>query len=234
MNPDLQALLALQDDDTEIGRLEAQVLGVDARVAELDRERAAVGEALERSRALVADEERRLRELEDKVRDHRQLQEKYAAQLDLVRKPREATAAMAQLDITRRVLGAEEGELQALAVRVRDARRAVELHELELAETDERQRSLRDQVAEQRRAAEAALAAARAKREAAAARVSRSALSKYERIRSRGRARAIVPLVNGSCGNCHTAVPTQRRSAIASGRTLEACEGCGVLLYAPV
>ena len=232
MNPDLRALLALQEDDTEIGRLQAEVRAVDEHAAELDRERTAATDALARSRTLVVEEERRLRELEDKVRDHRQLQEKYAAQLDLVRKPREATAAMAQLDITRRVLGAEEGELQALAVRVRDARRAVELHEMELADVDERQRTLRDGVAQQRRAAEEALAAARAKREASAARVSRSALTKYERIRARGRARAIVPLVNGSCGNCHTAVPTQRRSAILSGRSIEACEGCGVLLYA--
>jgi len=234
MNPDLRGLLVLQEDDVEIDRLEAGVRAVDARIEQFDRERAAADDTLGRARALLAAEEARQRDLEDKVRGHRQLKDKYTQQLDLVRRPREATAAMAQLDLTRRVLDAEEGELQALTARVRDLRRAVELHEMELADVDERQQPERAAAAAARAAAAAAVAAARAKREDAAARVSKPALSRYERIRARGRTAALYPLDGGSCSNCHTAVPTQRRSAILSGRSLEACEGCGVLLYATV
>jgi uncharacterized protein len=234
MNPDLQRLLALQQDDQEIDRLEAGVRAAEGRLEQLDRERAAAAEALERARALVVTEEGRQRELEDKVRGHRQLKDKYTQQLDLVRRPREATAAMAQLDLTRRVLDAEEAELQALTARLRDARRAVELHEMELAELDERQHPERDAAAAERGAAQEAVAAARAKREETAARVSKTALTRYERIRGRGRTLALYPLSGGSCSNCNTAIPTQRRSAILSGRSIEACEVCGVLLYASV
>jgi predicted nucleic acid-binding Zn-ribbon protein len=234
MNPDLRALLSLQADDLEIDRLEAGVRAVDGRVEQLDRERAAAAETLQRARELLAAEERRQRELEEKVRGHRQLKEKYTQQLDLVRRPREATAAMAQLDLTRRVLDAEEGELQALTARVRDLRRAAELHEMELADLDERQAPDREAAAAERAAAAAAVATARAKRDEAAARVSKAALARYERIRARGRTAALYPLDGGSCSNCHTAIPTQRRSAILSGRSIEACEGCGVLLYASV
>ncbi len=57
-------------------------------------------------------------------------------------------------------------------------------------------------------------------------------LARYERIR-RGKAPlALFALHGGSCGNCFTAVPTQRRALIQRGATIEACEACGVLLYA--
>ena len=178
MNRDLRSLLALQEDDAEIDRLEAGVRAVDARVAQLDRERAAAVDTVGRARALVAAETVRQRELEDKVRGHRQLKDKYTQQLDLVRRPREATAAMAQLDLTRRVLDAEEGELQALTARLRDLRHAVELHELELAELDESQQPARDAAAAERAAAAEAVAAARARRQEAAGRVSKPALAR--------------------------------------------------------
>lgn len=232
MNPDLQGLLALQQDDLEIDRLEGEARAVDARIAALDRERGDAADAIQRARELVEGEEARQRDLEDKVRGHRQLKDKYTQQLDLVRRPREATAAMAQLDLTRRVLDSEEAELQALTARLRDARRAVELHEMELTDLEDRQRIAREAADADRRAADEALAAARAKRADAAGRVSKAVLARYERLRARRRTAALYPLDGASCSNCHTAVPTQRRSAIQSGRSIEACEGCGVLLYA--
>ncbi len=68
-------------------------------------------------------------------------------------------------------------------------------------------------------------------RETAAAAVSAAMLARYERIR-RGKAPlALFALHGGSCGNCFTAVPTQRRALIQRGATIEACEACGVLLY---
>src|SRR5437667_335767 len=57
-------------------------------------------------------------------------------------------------------------------------------------------------------------------------------LARYDRIR-RGKAPlAIYPLHGSSCGNCFTAVPTQRKALIQRGATIEGCEACGVLLYA--
>jgi len=58
-------------------------------------------------------------------------------------------------------------------------------------------------------------------------------LARYERIR-RGKAPlALYPLHGDACGHCFTAVPTQRRALIQRGASIEGCEACGVLLYAP-
>ena len=81
--------------------------------------------------------------------------------------------------------------------------------------------------------AHAAAERALAERERATGSVGASLLALYERIR-RGKAPlALYPLHGDACGHCFTAVPTQRRVLIQRGVSIEACEACGVLLYAP-
>ncbi len=83
----------------------------------------------------------------------------------------------------------------------------------------------RDQIAAQRERAVA-------ERDRAATQVASGLLGRYERIR-RGKAPlALYALHGDACGHCFTAVPTQRRSLIQRGASIEACEACGVLLYA--
>lgn len=232
MHPDLMALLALQEDDTAVAAIEARLRELDAQTEVLDRERAALGEAVERARASADAEEQKRRELALKVQEHKALQERNLAVLDAVRKAREASAAMAQIDITRRVLAQEESDLQALTGRIEALRQAAELHAMELTEVDQRQEAERARLAEARAELERELAAAREKRSASAARVSRGVLAKYERIRGREKSHALYPLQGAACGRCNTAIPLQRRNVMASGRSIEVCEGCGVLLYA--
>src|SRR5206468_4214261 len=69
-------------------------------------------------------------------------------------------------------------------------------------------------------------------RQGAAKNVNPSLLARYNRIRQGKAPLAIYPLHGSSCGNCFTAVPTQRKSLIQRGATIEGCEACGVLLYA--
>jgi len=69
-------------------------------------------------------------------------------------------------------------------------------------------------------------------RERASRAVNPVLLARYDKIR-RGKAPlAVFPLHGSSCGNCFTAVPTQRKALIQRGATIEGCEACGVLLYA--
>ncbi|HEX6536863.1 MAG TPA: hypothetical protein VF041_19915 [Gemmatimonadaceae bacterium] len=232
MHPDLVALLALQEDDAAIAALEERLRALDGQAAALDRERAAIGAAIERAKAEADAEERKRRELAAKVQEHRALQDRNLSALDAVRKAREATAAMAQIDLTRRVLAQEESDLQSLASRINDLRQAAELQQMELGDVDQRQEKERAEIAATRAALERELEEARGKRAAAAERVSRGVLAKYERIRGRERANALYPLRGAACGRCNTAIPLQRRNVMAAGRSIEVCEGCGVLLYA--
>ena len=232
MHPDLEALLALQEQDGAIAALEGGLVEVGAQVAALDAECESLTAAEARAREDADAEERKRRDVAGKVQEHRSVEQRNLGALDAVRKAREANAAWAQLDITRRVIAQEESDIQTLSLRINDLRQAAELHRLALDEVKERQAGEREALAARRADIEMRLDAMREARVAAAGRVTRSLLQKYERIRGREKANALYSLRGAACGRCNTAIPLQRRNVMAAGRSIEVCEGCGVLLYA--
>jgi len=229
---DLEALLALQADDDVIDGIEARLKALGPRLSELERRRKAVADHLAAAEASAEADERKHRELEGRLADHKQRQERNIAHLDSVKKMREATAAMAQVEQARKILIEEESELQTLARRISDGHTAVAAHREALAAQDEEQAAERDAITAERAAREGALAEARAKRNQTATRVSKSLLAKYDRIRTRRGEPALYPLRGPSCGHCDTAIPLQRRNLMAGTGQIEVCEACGVLLYA--
>ena len=232
MKSELENLLALQQCDVELDRLAGMSRALDACEAELNRSRAALAETVTRSREQIAIEQQRERDAQRSVDEHRELQERFTAQMDVVRKPKEAAAATSQLEQVQRVVASDESQLQSLKARIRDLTQAAELNEMELAEADERQRGEREVLEADRAALAGEVTTARERRSETASGIPRPLLTRYDRLRTRGHASVLVRLDGFSCGNCRTAVPMQRRNEILAGRKIEACEGCGVLLYA--
>ena len=230
MQSEVEALLALQEDDARIKELEQRLHALDPRMAALDKKRENAQTAVDRSRAAVETEERRQRELQGMIAQHKQMQEKNLAQLDAVKRLKEATAAMAQVESARRIIADDESELQALNRRIGELRTTVVTNEANLASVEEEQAAAREEIAKERTEIDASLAEARATRNGKTGAVPRPLLGKYDRIRTR-RAQALYPLRGESCGNCDTAIPMQRRNQMAVNGPIDVCEACGVLLY---
>ena len=230
MSNEVEALLALQEDDTRIHELEERLHALDPKLAALDRKRENAKQALDRARAAVETEERRQRELQGMIAQHKQMQEKNLAQLDAVKRLKEATAAMAQVESARRIIADDESELQALNRRIGELRTTVVTSETNLATIEEEQGTAREEIAVERSEIDASLAAARDERNSKTAAVPRPLLGKYDRIRTK-RTHALYPLRGESCGNCDTAIPMQRRNHMAVNGPIDVCEACGVLLY---
>ena len=232
MHPDVAALLELQTDDAEIYAVERSIADLTPRVAALgaarDREVAAAAQA----RRELDLEERRYRELQSRVQQHRQLHERHQAQLDTISNARQASAAMAQLDQSRRMIADVERELDSMGRRVGELRRTVEERERAVQALEREQEAARATLEADRAALEARLREAQARREGRAKRVPRSLLTRYDRIRTRKREHTVVPLRGVSCSHCDTMIPMQRRTAMSGTGAVEICEGCGVLLYA--
>ncbi len=234
MHPDLVALLAVQDDDAALAALDLRTKALDTKTQALDRERAVAADVVERTKTQITTEEKRQRDLQQNIDAHKTAQDHNLGQLDAVRKQREATAAMSQIDIMRKALASEESEMHAIVARLQELRLALIAREAELAEMDERQQTARGEIGESRRVLGEEIAEAKSKRDAASADVSRPMLNKYERIRVRQGHGALFAIRNAACSHCNTAIPLQRRNVIAGGKSIEVCEGCGVLLYATV
>jgi hypothetical protein len=230
MQSEVEALLALQEDDTQILELERRLHALDPKLAALDKKRENAQSALDRARSSVETEEKRQRELQGMIAQHKQMQEKNLAQLDAVKRLKEATAAMAQVESARRIIADDESELQALNRRIGELRTTVVNSEAALASVEEEQTTARGEIAAERSEIDASLAEARAKRSTKTEAVPRALLGKYDRIRTR-RAQALYPLRGESCGNCDTAIPMQRRNHMAVNGPIDVCEACGVLLY---
>lgn len=234
MSPDLEAVLALQAEDTVVAQLREKLKALDAQLKTLDSERTQVEDSLTRARSTAEQEEKRRRELAIKVEDHKAMQDRNLATLDVVRKPKEATAAMAQVDMLKKVLSQEETDLHSLSLRVHDVHHAIDGQQKAIEELDARQKEQRAAFAAERAGINEELAKAQAIRNERASHVSKGILLKYERILSRNTSNVLYALRGQACGRCDTAIPMQRRNAIAAGRAIDVCEACGVLLYAAV
>lgn len=232
MQADIEALLAVQEDDRVIRGLESRLAELEPRLQSLERARGAVESHARKARESLTAEEAKLAELHRRLGEHRSLQDRSVAQLETVRNQREASAAMSQVEQVKRFVTQDQMAVDGVEHRASELRQALEAHEFSLAEIAERQESERSAIAEERRGIEEELRLARMKREGAARRVPRPLLSRYDRIHARRSDDALFALRAASCGNCDTVIPLQRRSQMLRSGDIEPCEACGVLLYA--
>ncbi|MEO8621474.1 MAG: hypothetical protein ABI625_10445 [bacterium] len=232
MHPDVKALLALQVDDVELYELEDRLQALAPRLAVLEKERGKVAGQRDRAAASIVAEEAKHREAMLRVDANRALVERSQRAYESVTSPKEANAAIAQLEQTKRMVDDAERDAAQVQGRVNELRHHVSDLEKGLAEVESRQLATRTELETEREAIDADMAKAKQKRDATARAVPTSMLSKYDRVRLRKRTESVFPLRDKSCSACDTAIPTQRRAAMAASGALEMCEGCGVLLYA--
>jgi predicted nucleic acid-binding Zn-ribbon protein len=231
MQQEVEALLALQVDDLKIREIESQIRALDPQLAEFDKRREQVLGVLGKAEIALATEEKKRGELQARLAQHKQMQERNLHQLDDVKRMREATAATAQVESTRRLMAEDESEIAILGRRITEMSAAVASSRQALADLDEQQKAARPEIETKRASLQAELDNARQDRDGRAGSVSRPMLGKYDRIRGK-RTQALYALRGGSCGNCDTSIPLQRRNMMSGSGEIEVCEACGVLLYA--
>jgi len=232
VHPDLEALLALQDKDVAVTSCGARLKALEPELAMLDEQIAAAVRVVDQARAGIQAALDRRDGLEGKIQSYRTMQEQRRQKLEWVRGAKEASTLMAELDLARTVLAKEEAEFMRSGDAVGEAERKTAEAENALQNVRDAQEAQREAIAGQRQAIAAERESATVERERASKAVNPALLARYDRIR-RGKAPlAIFPLHGSSCGNCFTAVPTQRKALIQRGATIEGCEACGVLLYA--
>lgn len=232
MNPELEALLVVQQHDEGIRAIEARRDSLSPRLAALDKARQRAADEATRAEAALERELERHRALEARISEHRARHEKNLGVLNQAHKLKEATAAMAQVEAARRVLAEEESELLGLSRRITDLRTAATASREAVGTLAETQAAARTALAAEKSSIDAEIAAARSTRDAASGGVTASLLSRYDRLQTRRRSAVVFALgADFSCGNCDTSIPMQRRPSMASGNVIETCEGCGALLY---
>jgi predicted nucleic acid-binding Zn-ribbon protein len=225
------SLLALQERDQAVMAAEKELDALRPEEAVLDAELELLARAVSEAEAAVRAAQGQRAGLEAIVAEHKQAQDRRRQQLEYVRGAKEAATLMADIDLARRELAKEEAEFLRSADGVVEAERKLKDQHKAHAAVVAQQAEARASLAERCGATDARIAAAVELRAAAAREVRAPVLVRYERTRRGRTPLALFPLRQDACGHCHTAVPLQRRQIILQGQTIEACEGCGVLLY---
>src|ERR1700716_728460 len=125
MQQEVEALLALQQDDLKIRAIEAQMRALDPQLVELDKRRDQAAAALTRAQTLVQAEEKKQRELQARLGENKTKQERDLHQREDVKRMREATAATVQVESTRRLMAEDESELAILGRRIAEMNAAI-------------------------------------------------------------------------------------------------------------
>lgn len=232
MHAALEALLLLQAEDDVVDEILARLDRVAPRLAALDAERVRAARQLEQTLTELLAAERKQRDVAQLVAEHRLRQERNVAQLDLVKRMREAEAATSQVESGKRLLLDGENDLRDAGARADAIRLAAEGHRHALADFDATQEAKRAAIEAERAALDAELSMATGKRESVAQQVPDNMRTMYDKMRVRRRTQVVYPIAYGACSACDTSVPVQRGKQMALKGTLEACEGCGMLLYA--
>jgi len=232
VHPDLEALLVLQDKDVAVASCDARLKAVEPEIRQLDEQIVAAERVVAQARAGIKAAVDRRDGLEGKIQSYRTMQEQRRQKLEWVRGAKEASTLMAELDLARTVLAKEEAEFMRSGDAVGEAERKTAEAENALQNVRDAQAAQRETIAGRRQEIAAEREIAIVERDRTSKSVKPALLARYDKIR-RGKAPlAIFPLHGSSCGNCFTAVPTQRKALIQRGATIEGCEACGVLLYA--
>jgi predicted nucleic acid-binding Zn-ribbon protein len=229
---ELQQLIALQNLDISIRKLQAQIEDTPLRRAEIEKEfdqRASEIRAVENRR----DEARHERvRLEAEVAEQRSRAERADRNLMSSKKPEEYTAAIREADAARKQISAFETQiLEQMEIFEQGEttlkERAAEVASLN-SDRDERLKQFDDET----RVQMAQLEAEREERERVFSSLPKLISAQYKRISARIRdGIAMAEARNGACAACFMALRPQIMAQVRRGDEVITCDNCNRILY---
>ena len=232
MKAELEKLIALQNLDTTIRRLEKELEAIPQRRAEIENEfdqRAFQIRALENQR----DEAKHNRvRLENEVIDQRTRAERAERNLMSSKKQDEYTAAIREADAARKQISTLETQVLEQMESFEKAEAALEERADEIASLNsDREARLKAFDEETQRQSEQ-LIVSRREREQVFANLPKAMSTMYSRISARIRdGVAVAEARNRSCTACFMSLRPQVMAEIRRGEDIITCDNCGRILY---
>ncbi|HKV34404.1 MAG TPA: C4-type zinc ribbon domain-containing protein [Pyrinomonadaceae bacterium] len=232
MKAELEKLIALQNLDTTIRRLEKELEAIPQRRAEIEGEfdqRAFEIRALESRR----DEARHTRaRLENEAVEQRTRAERAERNLMSSKKQEEYTAAIREADAARKQISTLETQILEQMESLEKAESALSERADEIATLNSDREARLKAFDEETQRQSQQLIAARAERDQVFANLPKPMSAMYSRISARIRdGVAVAEARNRSCSACFMALRPQVMSEIRRGEEIITCDNCGRILY---
>jgi len=230
-NPTIEALLVLQERDTRVTALSAELEDLPAQIAAVEAELAAKTARFEdlRNKARQTEAERKKIDLD--VQSKESAIARYKAQQQQTRKNEEYAALNHEIEHTQKEISdLEDKELELMEAYDRGLALVAE-GQKELLKAQEKAKQKKADLEKRSAVVAAELVTAQEQQAAAEAAVTEDVLARYRRILKSKRDSAIVPIQSGACGGCHMKLTSQTVLSARGAETLTACENCGRLVY---
>ncbi len=232
MNADLQQLVALQNLDTSIRKLQTELEAIPQRRAEIEKEfdqRAFEIRSLENQR----DDARHARmRLETEVSEQKQRVERAERNLMSSKRPDEYTAAIREADAARKQISALETQILEQMEILEKAEASLGERAGEIASLNSDREARLSAFDEETKQQADKLAHNRGERDELATSLSKETAALYTRISKRIRdGIAVAEARNGSCTACFMALRPQMMAEVRRGEKVITCDNCNRILY---
>jgi predicted nucleic acid-binding Zn-ribbon protein len=231
-NSIVEALLVLQERDTRVSALTADLeklpLQMDAVEQELESRTEHFEALRNRTRQIEADRKK----IDLEVQSKEAAIGRYRSQQSQTRKNEEFSALNHEIEHTQKEISALEDSELELMESYDKGLAAVAQGQKDLLGFQEKAKQKKAELEARVARASDELGKARAKQAEAEAAVPEDALVRYRRILKSKKDVAIVPIQGGACGGCHMKLTTQTIVTARGAETLTSCENCGRLVYA--
>ncbi|HYJ46190.1 MAG TPA: C4-type zinc ribbon domain-containing protein [Pyrinomonadaceae bacterium] len=225
-------MIALQNADTSIRRLQAEIEAIPRRRAEIEKEfdqRAFEIRELERQR----DDSRQERvRLETEIQEQRERAERAERNLMSSKKQDEYTAAIREADAARKHISQLETQILEKMESFEQAESKLKEREPEMARLSTEMEARIKEFEELTLTQQEQLEANRKERERLAAMLPKNMSSLYNRISARIRdGIAVAEARNGSCTACFMSLRPQVMAEVRRGDDVITCDNCNRILY---
>jgi len=231
MNQDLQTLIELQRLDTAIAALEAEVESLPHRIAQVESTLSEHIQAVEASKARLAENQRGRRKRESDVSGHREKISKYKGQVFEVKTNEQYKALLHEIEF-------HEAEIRKLEDAMLSEMIDSETLEKELREAEknlaaERTRTDKEisEARERQQRDETELRSARTARADVQGRLAIPLYETYARVAKFRNGIGVAEVLNGTCGACHVRLRPQAYAETRLSTQIVICESCGRILY---
>ena len=232
MKAELEQLIALQNADTSIRRLQAEIEAIPKRRAEIEKEfdqRAFEIRELETRRDEARSERTRL---ETEIEEQRTRAERAERNLMSSKKQDEYTAAIREADAARKQISQLETQILEKMEIVEQAESQLKEREPEIARLRGEMEARIKEFEEQIHTQADQLESSRRERERLTATLPKQMSALYNRISARIRdGIAVAEAKNGSCTACFMTLRPQVMAEIRRGEDVIICDNCNRILY---
>ena len=231
MNATVEALLVLQERDSQVTKLSSELDDIPDQIAAVERDvasRTAKFDALKtQTRQIEADRKK----IDLDVQTKQAAIARYKSQQQQTRKNEEFSALNHEIEHAEKDISTlEDSELELMEAYDKGLAAVAEAQK-ELMQFQEKAKQKKAELEKRSSALSAELIGAEEKQAAAEKVVPEEDLARYRRILKSKKDVAIVPIQHGACGGCHMKLTSNTVISSKSSEKLVSCENCGRLVY---